>query len=299
MNFKSGFTAIIGRPNVGKSTLLNTLIGKKIVIMSEKPQTTRNKITGVLTGSDFQIVFIDTPGIHKPKNKLGELMVELAENSIKDVDLILYLVDATAPIGKGDEFVNGILVNSKVPVIIGLNKIDNLTKEEIPRVKELWRQSGVTQKVVPISALQQINLDVLIEEIKVMLPEGPKYFPDDMVTDQPENLVVAEIIREKVLSFTMEEVPHSTAVVVESMEERANGILYVAATIYVERDSQKGIMIGKGASKIKEIGNAARVELEGILNTQIYLDLRVKVRKNWRKSDLDLRKMGYDPKFLK
>ncbi|MBS3970395.1 MAG: GTPase Era [Clostridia bacterium] len=295
---KSGFVAIAGRPNVGKSTLMNALIGKKVAIMSDKPQTTRNKITGVMTRPELQVVFIDTPGIHKPKTKLGEVMVGLTERSLKEVDLILYIVDAAAEIGRGDDFINQILINSKLPIIIALNKIDNLKEQEILEKTVKWQSTGVSETIVPISALKSINLERLVEVLGNHLEEGPQYYPEDMVTDQPENMVVAEIIREKILHLTREEIPHSTAVVLDAMEERENNVIYIDAIIYLERDSQKGIVIGKGGTMLKQIGQFAREEIEGLLNARIYLDLRVKVKKNWRKEASHLKKMGYDISLL-
>ena len=294
---KSGFVAIVGRPNVGKSTLMNVLIGKKVAIMSDKPQTTRNKITGVMTRPNLQVVFIDTPGIHKPKTKLGEVMVGLTEKSLKEVDLILYIIDAPAEIGKGDDFINQTLINSKLPVIIALNKIDNLKEQETLEKIHSWQSTGVSDTIVPISALKSINLDKLVETIESYLEEGPQYYPEDMTTDQPENMVVAEIIREKILHLTKDEIPHSTAVVLDAMEERENNLIYIEAIIYVERDSQKGIVIGKGGAMLKQVGQLAREEIEGLLNAKVYLDIRVKVKKNWRKDGRHLKNMGYDVKI--
>lgn len=296
---KSGFIAIVGRPNVGKSTLMNALIGKKVAIMSDKPQTTRNKITGVMTRPGLQVIFIDTPGIHKPKTKLGEVMVGLTERSLKEVDLILYIVDATAEIGRGDQFINEILINSKLPIIIALNKIDSLKEEEVQEKIKNWQSINVSETIIPISALNGINLEKLVKVIESYLEEGPQYFPEDMVTDQPENMVIAEIIREKVLHLTRDEIPHSTAVVLDAMEERENNMIYIEAIIYLERDSQKGIIIGKGGTMLKQIGQLAREEIEGLLNARVYLDLRVKVKKNWRKEVSHLKKMGYDISLLR
>ncbi len=295
-NFKSGFVAIVGRPNVGKSTLLNNLIGKKVAIMSDKPQTTRNKIKGVLTKADYQAIFIDTPGIHKPKTKLGEFMVDSARSSLAEVDGILYLVDATAKISKGDNFINEMLLGFKKPVIIGLNKIDDMSEQDIKQIQNAWLTFGITDKVIPISALKGLNFEELLENIKMLLSEGPQYYPTDMITDQPENIVVAEIIREKILQLTRDEIPHSVAVVVDYMEERENNVLYINAIAYVERESQKGIIIGKNGSMLKEIGKSARLELEVILNIKIFLEIRVKLKKNWRKNESSLRNMGYHSK---
>jgi GTP-binding protein Era len=292
--FRSGFVAIIGRPNAGKSTLLNSLLNKKLAIVSEKPQTTRNRITGVLTKNDCQIIFLDTPGIHKPKTKLGEYMVRVAKRSLKEVDLVLYLVDGSVPIGKGDAFINEMLKQTTTPLIICINKTDQLTDEQAKQVLGIWQEEAITPDLLLISALDGLNLEVLTDNIKKYLPPGPKYFPDDLMTDQPENLFVAEIIREKILLLTRDEVPHSAAVVVDSITERDNGLLDIFAYVYVERDSQKGIIIGKNGSMLKEIGKSARLELEAIFNTKVYLEIRIKLRKNWRKKEADLRKMGYE-----
>lgn len=291
---KAGFVAVIGRPNVGKSTLINSLIGQKIAIMSDKPQTTRNKILCVLTQPDAQILFIDTPGIHKPKHKLGEYMVKTAENTLKEVDVVLFVVDATAEMGAGEQYILERLSEVKTPVILAVNKIDQVRKEEILPI--IARYTAVRQftAVVPISAVAKTNLPNLVEEIKKHLEPGPKYYPDDMVTDQPERNVIAELIREKVLHLTRDEIPHAIAVDIEEIATRHNDDLYVRAVIYVERDSQKGIVIGAKGVLLKEIGKLAREDIENLLGSKTFLDLWVKVKKDWRNRDSLLKSFGYE-----
>lgn len=293
-NYKSGFVAVIGRPNVGKSTLVNSLIGQKIVIMSDKPQTTRNKILCVLTQDDAQIVFIDTPGIHKPKHKLGEYMVKAAENTLKEVDVICFVVDASEELGAGELYILERLQATNKPVILVVNKIDKIGKQQVlPTISRYAERYDFTG-VVPISAKEETNLDGLVTEIKKHLEEGPQYYPSDMVTDQPERLVTAELIREKVLHLTREEIPHAIAVDIEEMATRKNDDVYIRATIYVERDSQKGIVIGAKGALLKEIGAMARVDIENLLGSKVYLDLWVKVKKDWRNRDGILRGLGYE-----
>lgn len=293
-NFKSGFVAVIGRPNVGKSTLINSLIGQKIVIMSDKPQTTRNKILCVLTQEDAQILFIDTPGIHKPKHKLGEYMVNVAENTLKEVDVILFVVDATEELGAGELYILERLQATHKPVLLVVNKIDKISKEQIlPTISRYSHRYDFTG-VVPISAKEETNLEKLIEEIKMHLEEGPQYYPSDMVTEQPERLIVAELIREKVLHLTREEIPYAIAVDVDEMKTRANEDVYIRATIYVERDSQKSIVIGAKGALLKEIGAMARKDIESLLGSKVYLDLWVKVKKDWRNRDSILKGLGYE-----
>ena len=292
--YKSGFVAVIGRPNVGKSTLINSLIGQKIAIMSDKPQTTRNKILCVLSQPDAQIIFIDTPGIHKPKHKLGEYMVSAAENTLKEVDVILFVVDASEDLGAGEMYILERLRNTKKPVVLVVNKIDKIDKQQIlptiSRYADRYNFIGVVQ----ISAKQNTNLDYLVDEIKKHLEEGPQYYPNDMVTDQPERLIAAELIREKVLHLTREEIPHAIAVDLEEMSRRENDDVYIRATIYVERDSQKGIVIGARGALLKEIGALARTDIEHLLGSKVYLDLWVKVKKDWRNRDGILRGLGYE-----
>ncbi|MDR3592417.1 MAG: GTPase Era [Negativicutes bacterium] len=293
-DFKSGFVAVIGRPNVGKSTLVNSLIGQKIVIMSDKPQTTRNKILCVLNQPEAQIVFIDTPGIHKPRHKLGEYMVKTAENTLREVDAVLFVVDATEEMGAGEQYILERLSAVKTPVILVINKIDKITRQQILPVIQRYADRHAFTAVVPISALAKTNLDDLVQEIKKHLPPGPKYYPDDMITDQPERLLIAELIREKVLQLTREEIPHAIAVDMEEVVTRDNGDLYVRAVIYVERDSQKRIVIGSGGQVLKEAGRLARLDVENLLGTKAYLDLWVKVKKDWRNRDGALRSFGYE-----
>ncbi|SEJ97217.1 GTP-binding protein Era [Propionispira arboris] len=291
---KSGFIAVIGRPNVGKSTLINSLIGQKIAIMSDKPQTTRNKILCVLTQDDAQIIFIDTPGIHKPKHKLGEYMLHAAENTLKEVDVILFVVDATEDLGAGELYILERLQATNKPVILVVNKLDKITKQQVLPIISRYTEKYPFIGVVPISAKEKTNLDGLLVEIKKHLEEGPQYYPSDMVTDQPERLIVAELVREKVLILTREEIPHAIAVDVDEMTTRSNEDVYIRATIYVERDSQKGIIIGAKGTLLKEIGALARRDIETLLGSKIYLDLWVKVKKDWRNRDGALKSFGFE-----
>ncbi|WEG14240.1 GTPase Era [Pullulanibacillus sp. KACC 23026] len=293
--FKSGFVALIGRPNVGKSTLLNELVGQKVAIMSNKPQTTRNKIQGVYTTDDAQIIFIDTPGIHKPKHRLGEFMTQIAEQTLREVDLILFMVDVEAGMGRGDQYIMERLKKSSTPVFLILNKIDLVHPEQLLPVIDTYRKEMDFKEVVPISARLGSNVNTMLEEIKHYLEEGPKYYPDDQVTDHPERFIISELIREKILQLTEEEVPHSVAVVIENIEPPSNGDkMTVQAAIIVERDSQKGIIIGKGGKMLKEIGSRARRDIEALLGSRIYLELWVKVQKNWRDKAFYLRDFGFD-----
>ena len=291
---KSGFIAVIGRPNVGKSTLINSLIGQKIAIMSDKPQTTRNKILCVLTQDDAQIIFIDTPGIHKPKHKLGEYMLHAAENTLKEVDVILFVVDATEDLGAGELYILERLQATNKPVILVVNKLDKITKQQVLPIISRYTEKYPFIGVVPIYAKEKTNLDGLLIEIKKHLEEGPQYYPSDMVTDQPERLIVAELVREKVLILTREEIPHAIAVDVDEMTTRSNEDVYIRATIYVERDSQKGIIIGAKGTLLKEIGALARRDIETLLGSKIYLDLWVKVKKDWRNRDGALKSFGFE-----
>ena len=291
---KSGFVTVIGRPNVGKSTLINSLIGQKVVIMSDKPQTTRNKIMCVLTLDDAQILFIDTPGIHKPKHKLGEYMLKAAENTLREVDVIFFVVDATEDIGGGERYILELLSKVKTPVILIVNKIDKIEKTKLLPIIQKYMTHYDFAGVVPISAIEHTNLDNLILEVKKYLEPGPQYYPDDMVTDQPERLVITELIREKVLQSTRDEIPHSVAVDIEEIIARPNDTVYVRAVIYVERESQKGIIIGAQGGLLKEIGRLARLDIENLLGSKIFLDLWVKVKKDWRNKEGSLRGFGYD-----
>ena len=291
---KSGFVAVIGRPNVGKSTLINSLIGQKIAIMSDKPQTTRTRIMCVLTQQDAQMVFLDTPGIHKPKHKLGEYMVRAAEGTLKEVDAIIFVVDATEKFGPGEQYILERLQATDKPVILAINKLDLLEdKEQLLPIITGYNGRYNFAATVPISAKEENNLDGLLAEIKKYLPKGPQYYPEDMVTDQPERLIVAELIREKALLQTREEIPHAIAVDIEEMKPRDNGDMYVRATIYVERDSQKGIVIGKRGALLKEIGAQARADIQMLLGCKVFLDLWVKVKKDWRNRDNILKDFGF------
>lgn len=282
--FKSGFVSIVGRPNVGKSTLMNNVVGEKIAIMSNKPQTTRNTIQAVYTDEESQVVFLDTPGIHKPKNKLGEIMVKAATDAFNNVDLILFVVDDSRKIGPGDRRIIEDLRGSKTPIVLVINKIDQIAdKDELFDLIKMYDDEKIFKEIVPISALKGKNVNTLIDVIKGDLEEGPKYFPDYMVTDQPERVLIAELIREKVLHYVDDEVPHGVAVEIERMKKRQNkDIIDISAVIYCERDSHKGIIIGKGGRKLKGIGKSARQDIELLLGSQINLQLWVKVKENWR-----------------
>ena len=294
-NYKSGFVSIIGRPNVGKSTFLNRVIGQKIAIMSDKPQTTRNKIQGVYTQDDAQIVFIDTPGIHKPKHKLGDFMMKVAQNTLKEVDLVLFMINAKEGLGKGDEFIIEKLKETATPVYLVINKIDEVHPDDLLPLMETYKALYPFKEIVPISALQGNNVEVLLDQIKKFLPEGPQYYPADQVTDHPERFIVAELIREKVLHLTREEVPHSIAVVIDSMKKRENkDMVDIQATVVVERDSQKGIVIGKQGKVLKEVGQKARVDIEALLGSKVFLELWVKVQKDWRNKQSQLRDFGFN-----
>ncbi|MFM1651501.1 GTPase Era [Brevibacillus sp. B_LB10_24] len=292
--FKSGFAAIVGRPNVGKSTLLNTVVGQKIAIMSNKPQTTRNKIRAVHTTEKGQIIFLDTPGIHKPKSKLGDYMMSVAENALNEVDLILYVIDATEKRGPGEEFIIERLKQVKTPIFLVINKIDKVHPEALLPIIDDYSKLLSFKQIVPVSALEGNNTESLLDAIYDELDEGPMFYPADQVTDHPERFVVAELIREKVLHLTREEVPHSIAVTVEEMKRRPDGkTLYIYAAIYVERDSQKGILIGKNGEMLKEIGRRARADIERLMGDKIFLEIWVKVKKDWRNQERMLRNFGF------
>ena len=295
-NYKSGFIAVIGRPNVGKSTLVNRLVGQKIAIMSDKPQTTRNRILCVLTEPDAQMVFLDTPGIHKPKHKLGEYMVKAAEGTLKEVDAIFFVVDATEKMGPGERYILERLQATRKPAILVVNKLDLVEKEQALPIISRYAEAYDFAGVVPVSAKEGTNLERLVMEARKYLPEGPQYYPGDMVTDQPERLIVAELVREKALALTREEVPHAIAVDVDEMATRPKGDVYIRATIYVERESQKGIVIGAKGALLKEIGALARADIEALLGSRVYLDLWVKVRKDWRDREGILRNFGFGGK---
>ncbi|MCE4986731.1 GTPase Era [Staphylococcus haemolyticus] len=290
---KSGFVSIIGRPNVGKSTFMNRVIGHKIAIMSDKAQTTRNKIQGVMTRNDAQIIFLDTPGIHKPKHKLGDYMMRVAKNTLSEIDAIMFMVNVNEEIGRGDEYIMEMLKNVKTPVFLVLNKIDLVHPDALmPRIEQYQKYMDFTE-IVPISALEGLNVDHFIDVLKTYLPEGPKYYPDDQISDHPEQFVVSEIIREKILHLTSEEIPHAIGVNVDRMIKENDERVRVDATIFVERDSQKGIVIGKGGKKLKEVGKRARHDIEMLLGSKVYLELWVKVQKDWRNKVNFIRQMGY------
>ncbi|MCL4425720.1 MAG: GTPase Era [Firmicutes bacterium] len=292
-NFRSGFAAVVGRPNVGKSTLVNALIGQKIAIVSDKPQTTRNRILGVLTRADAQIIFLDTPGIHRPQHKLGRYMVGVAKETLTEVDVILLVVEATTAPGAGDHFISSLLRETKTPVFLAVNKIDRVKAAAIPGIMAAYSSLADFAGVLPISALQGENLDRLTSDLLRLLPAGPMYYPPDQVTDQPERVLAGELIREKVLQLTRDEVPHSVAVEVEEFREKGD-FLYIRALLYAERESQKGILVGEGGRRLKEIGTLARQEMESLFGNRIYLDIWVKLRKDWRNQETSLRGFGYD-----
>ncbi len=291
---KSGFVTLIGRPNVGKSTLMNHLIGQKIAITSSKPQTTRNRIQTVYTDERGQIVFVDTPGIHKAKNRLGEYMVNVAEHTLSEVDVILWLGGPSTFIGAGERHIAEQLNKAKQPVILVINKIDTLkNQQEILTFMDAYKDICPFAEIVPVSALKKRNVDELTKVIFQYLPYGPQFYDEDTVTDQPMRQIAAELVREKALRLLEEEIPHGIAVTVEKMSERKNGIMDIEATIVCERDSHKGIIIGKGGSMLKRIGSAARRDIEEMMETKVNLQLWVKVRKEWRDNELLMKNYGY------
>jgi GTPase len=290
--FHSGYVAIIGRPNVGKSTLLNAILGEKIAIVNPKPQTTRNRIVGIKTLPNAQIIFIDTPGIHKPKHKLGEAMVKIAMESLDEVDLVLFMTEPREP-GKTEKVIMDLAKNIRTPIFLLINKIDAVKKAELLPVIEKYREFHPFEEIIPISALAMNGIDLLLERIYEYLPPGPKYYSDDLVTDQMEKFMAAEIIREKIMDMTGEEVPHSVAVEVNEWTEREDGLVSINCNIYVERDGQKAIIIGRSGSMLKSIGSKARIDIENLLNTKVFLELWVKVKKNWRNDNQRLHELGY------
>lgn len=292
MSYKSGFVTIIGRPNVGKSTLINQLIGEKINIISPRPQTTRNSIKAIYTAENGQVIFIDTPGIHQPRNELDNYMLEAAYNSLEGIDLIIFILDGSTYWGKNDQLIYDQIKNNSNKIIFVMNKIDKLSAQDLVKKQQQYSQK-VGQEVIPISALNKKNIDTLLMEVFDFLPEGPQYYPADMITDQIERFVFAEMIREKIFYLTRDEVPYGVAVIVEEVKERQNDDYYIRANIYVEKKSHKGIIIGKNGKMLKKIGQQARKEIEDLLQTKVYLDLWVKILKDWREKDNLLKRMGY------
>lgn len=297
-NFKSGFVTLIGRPNVGKSTLMNHLIGQKIAITSDKPQTTRNRIQTVYTDERGQIIFLDTPGIHKAKNRLGEYMVNVAEHTLNEVDVILWLVEPSTFIGAGERHIAERLKQVKTPIILVINKIDTVKREDILTFIAAYKDICQFSEIIPVSALKEINIDDVKNSIFKYLPYGPQFYDEDTVTDQPMRQISAELIREKALRILEDEIPHGIAVVIDQMKERRNGMIDIDATIVCERDSHKGIIIGKGGSMLKRIGTSARMEIENLMDAKVNLKLWVKVRREWRDSDLFMKNYGYNSKDI-
>ncbi len=291
--FKSGFVTIVGRPNVGKSTLLNQIMGEKLSIVSNKPQTTRNNIQTILTGENHQLVFVDTPGIHKPKHKLGEYMVNSAKESMKEVDLVLFLINPEEEIGRGDKFIIETLKNQKAPVFLVVNKIDEFTQERVAKTLQMYSSEMEFKEIIPISALKGKNVDKLIELMVNSMPEGPKYYPDDMITDVQERFVISEIVREKALRTLREEIPHGIAVDIVQMKQSPVGTWHIEVDMLCEKDSHKGIIIGKNGQSLKKIGETARYEIERFLRNKVNLKIWVKVRKEWRDNQNLLKELGY------
>jgi GTP-binding protein Era len=290
--FRSGYVSIIGRPNVGKSTLLNVILGEKIAIVTHKPQTTRNRIIGIKTVTNAQIIFIDTPGIHKPRHALSEAMVKVAIRSLNEVDIVLFMVEPYEP-KRGDKTIIDMLKRVTTPVLLLINKIDAIGKADILPIIDIFKNLSFFKEIIPISALNHDGIDLLFDKICEYLPKGPKYYPDDLITDQIERFMVAEIVREKIMDFTQEEVPHSVAVGVVQWNERKDGLISIACNIYVEREGQKGIIIGKNGKMLKIMGSAARSDIEKLLNTKVFLELWVKVKNNWRNDKRMLKEFGY------
>lgn len=299
MNFKSGFVTIIGKPNVGKSTLMNQMLGQKISIMSNKPQTTRNRIQAICSQIDYQIIFIDTPGIHKAKTKLGQYMTKSVETTLNEVDVILMLIEPSEKVSDLDKYVIEHIENIKTPVVLVINKIDTLEKSKILKIIDIYKELYNFAYIIPISALTGENVDELLKCIKNNLPNGPQYFPSDMITDQPERQIVSELVREKALQLLEDEIPHGIAVEILSMKKREDrDIVDIEANIYCEKESHKGIIIGKQGNKLKQIGTKARVDIQNLLGSQVNLKLWVKVKKDWRDNEFLLKNFGYNTKEL-
>lgn len=296
-NFKSGYVSVVGRPNVGKSTLLNSIIGEKISAISSKPQTTRQNITFIHTDDDSQIIFLDTPGIQRPKNKLGEFMLTESKESIDEADVITYIVDTSKRIGKAERSIIDILkeYEGKLPIILLINKVDTIKKDELLEIISMYAKEEIFNEIIPISAMKNDGVDIYIETLKKYLKPGPMYYPEDMITDKNERFIVAEIIREKGLRYLNEEVPHGLAISIEKFKKREDKNIYdIEANIYVERDSHKGILIGKSGSMLKRIGTEAREDAEKLLDAKVNLQIWVKVEKNWRERDNLVKRFGYD-----
>lgn len=293
ITFRSGFVALVGRPNVGKSTLLNAVLGEKISIVSRHAQTTRNKITGVWNGENSQVVFLDTPGMHKPKSELGKVIRQSTVDALSEVDVIVFICSCVDPLGAGDRYILSLLKERQVPVILALNKIDLIPKEELMKKVVQYNKIYDFADIVPISAQTEENIDTFLHIVETHLKEGPKYFPDDMVTDQPERNIVQEIVREKIITRTRDEIPHAIGVFTEEFSERENGKVYIRCTVYVERESQKRIIIGKKGVLLKEAGKEARTEIQNLINAPVFLDLWVKVHRDWKNKDYILRELGY------
>lgn len=291
--FKSGFVTIVGRPNVGKSTLINQIMGEKLAIVSNKPQTTRNNMQTILSGKNHQIVFVDTPGIHKPKHKLGEFMVNAAKESIKEVDLVLFLINPCDEIGRGDQFILEALRAQKAPVFLVVNKVDENTHEKVAKTLDMYSKEYDFKEIVPISALKGKNVDTLINLMIENMPEGPQYYPEDMITDAQERFIVSEIVREKALRNLRDEVPHGIAVDIIQMKQSEKGTYHIEVDLICEKDSHKGIIIGKNGTSLKKIGETARYEIERFLHEKVNLKIWVKVRKEWRDNGLLLKELGY------
>lgn len=292
--YKSGFVSVIGRPNVGKSTLLNQVIGQKISIISDKPQTTRNKIQLVYTGEDFQVVFLDTPGIQMPKNKLGEYMLKISKSTLQEVDIVVFVVDESMSIGSMDSYIIEDLKDITTPIVLLINKTDKLNQEDVFQLIDKYDKLNLFKEIIPISALNNTNVDRFIQVLEGMLPEGPQYFPEDMITDQPEKFVISELIREKALINLEEEIPHGIFVTIDSFKERTDkNLIDVFATIICEKKSHKGIVIGKNGRMLKEIGQSARIDIENLLDAKVNLQLWVKVEQNWREKSDKVKYFGY------
>lgn len=292
-NFKSGFVSVIGRPNVGKSTLINRVIGQKISIISDKPQTTRNKIHGVYTTDHMQMIFIDTPGIHKPKHRLGDYLVKIAKSTLNEVEAILFVIDAQEGYGKGDQYILEHLQQVETPIFLVINKVDLIHPDDLFPIIDTYKDKCNFEEIIPISAKEGNNVNHLIDILSKHLPDGPKYYDEEQVTDHPERFIISELIREKVLRLTREEIPHSIAVVIENIEKRNSNAIYIQAVIITERNTQKGILIGKRGQMLKEIGKRARVDIEALLGTKVFLELWVKVQKDWRNKQRWLDQFGY------